>query len=61
MITKGVRYLLTRKKLNRPEEHFVLEVSESGKYFKTRLIDGEIRWESVDKYDILEELKDGKA
>jgi hypothetical protein len=57
MIKKGVRYLLCKKKLKNPEEHFILEISASGKYFKTRLIDGYIKWEVLDKYEILEELE----
>lgn len=63
-LQKGNRYLLVKisdtrtkfKALLRPEEHFILEISESGNAFKTRLIDSSIRWEFTENWKIVEEL-----
>ncbi len=65
MIEKGNRYLLNKKTrglraIAFPEEHFIIEVSESGKYFKSRFND-EIKWYPIERYEVLEILpKEGQ-
>jgi hypothetical protein len=59
----GQRYLLnkisTRVVLHpmlNPEEHFILEISDSGKFFKSRDIDNKINWFSISKFEVIEKL-----
>lgn len=57
----NTRYLLTRKArstkiTSRPEEHFIVEIADSGKFFKSRQ-DDKLSWKNTDDYEILEELR----
>ena len=64
MLKANFRYLLIKKtdknsklrSLVRPEEHYIIEVSESGFAFKTRLLDGTIRWEMTENWEVMEQL-----
>jgi len=40
----------------KPEEHFILEISESTKFFKSKLVNGYIGWFKMEGYNIIEKL-----
>lgn len=64
MLEKGNRYLLSKEPPSRHilnpkinlEEHFILEVSDSNLYFKSRTMTGKIEWYLMSKYKLIEKL-----